>query len=117
MKIHKEYFIVANSFAAPFFSDRSNEYIKARNPKEALKKFAAQYKHPCGLYCANCYASADDYHKGKDFLAQWLSNHEQAKQKATKDLGGYSYLGERPGKFKINEDWIEVENPKAGSVV
>ena len=69
-----EYFIYANSFAAPFFSDSSTSFVEAETPEAALKKFAADYKHPCGLYAASAYESADAYHKHEDSLAQWVSN-------------------------------------------
>jgi hypothetical protein len=50
-----EYFVIANSFAAPFFSDTSSEYVKSENPQEAILKFVKKYKHPCGLYAAVLY--------------------------------------------------------------
>lgn len=111
-----EFFIQAMSFAAPFVSDESSGFVEAESPQKALEKFAAEYTHPAGLYSANCYASADAYHKGEERLAQWLCNHEQAKQKATEGKGGYSYRGNGAGKFEIDGKEIEVENPKAGSV-
>lgn len=73
-----EYFIVANSFAAPFVSDTSNTYVTADTPEDALYDFAEDYGHPFGLYSANAYASADDFHKGKEPLARWRSNKAQA---------------------------------------
>ena len=68
----KEYFIRANSFSAPFCSDTSNHYIKAETPREALNKFALEYKHPAGLYSANLYNNADDMHKGKDPIIKFV---------------------------------------------
>ncbi len=47
-----EFFIVANSFAAPFISDESTHYVKARTAPLALEQFAAKYNHPAGLYAA-----------------------------------------------------------------
>lgn len=73
-----EYFIRANSCAAPFFSDSSTAYIRAGSPRKALNKFAAKYDHPCGLYAAACYKSADAMYKGEKALARWLS--KKAKQ-------------------------------------
>lgn len=69
-----EYYIEANSFAAPFFSDPSHAYVEGNTPSAALLKFAANYKHPCGLYAANAYTSADARNKGEGPLAQWQSN-------------------------------------------
>ena len=113
----REYFIRANSFAAPFFSDDSSEYVTAATPEEALKTFAKEYAHPCGLYAAVCYDSADAYHKGKEPLARWLCNHEQEKQRITKGMGSYSMLGHAPGRFEINGELHEVKNPKEGGLV
>jgi hypothetical protein len=112
-----EYFVVANSFAAPFFSDQDSSYIKGKNPEDAMRKFAARYKHPAGLYSANLYLNADSYHKGDKQLVQWLCNHEIGKQKATKKLGAYSYLGHAPGKFEIDGKMVVIEDPKGGQIV
>ncbi len=113
----KEYFIVSNSFAAPFFSDSSTDYQEAPYAQKALEIFAEKYKHPCGLFSANAYESADAYHKGEKYLAQWLCNQEIEKQRITKKLSGYSFLGHSPGKFRINEKEYSIENPKDGKVV
>lgn len=69
-----EYFVVTNSFAAPFFSDTDDGFVEADSPKDALEKTARDYRHPAGLYAAACYRSADAYHKGERPLARWLSN-------------------------------------------
>ena len=42
----KEYFIRANSFAAPFFSDSSSAFEKAETVEDALNNFARKYKNP-----------------------------------------------------------------------
>ena len=113
----KEYFIVSNSFAAPFFSDTSTGYQAAPHAEKALEVFAEEYKHPCGLFSANVYESADAYHKGEKRLAQWLCNQEIEMQKITAKMSGYSYLGHGVGKFRIDEKEYSVENPKDGRVV
>lgn len=113
----KEYFIVANSFAAPFVSDQSTGYVAANSPAEALEKFAASYSHPAGLYSAIVYDSADAMHKGEEKLATWLCNHEQEMQKATKSLGLYLYTSLGPGRFEIDGVIHEIDDPKGGSVV
>jgi hypothetical protein len=115
--VEREFFIWSNSFAAPFFSDESTGYVTAGSAEEALERFAAKYRHPAGLYSANCYGSADVYHKGGKPLAQWLCNHERVKQEATKGLGVYSYYGEGPGRFRIGDKWFDVPEPKKGGVV
>lgn len=68
-----EYFIVANSFAAPFISDTSKGFVEANSPEEALNKFAENYTHPCGLYAAVCYKDANAEAKRERVLARWLS--------------------------------------------
>ncbi len=69
-----EYFIEANSFAAPFFSDTSSGFVEADSPEQALLRFKDDYKHPCGLYAAVCYQDANAKHKGHEPLAKWVSN-------------------------------------------
>jgi hypothetical protein len=64
-----EYFVVANSKAAPFVSDTSNKFQKGRSPHEALGLFIEAYSHPSGLFSAAVYESSDDFHKGKKPLA------------------------------------------------
>lgn len=112
-----EYFVVAKSFAAPFVSETDESYVDGETPEAALEAFAAEYKHPAGLYSAALYANADAFHKNADPLARWLCNHEAEKQRLTKDLGGYSYLGHGPGDFEINHVRHKVENPKGGRLV
>jgi hypothetical protein len=107
-----EYFIFANSFAAPFFSDTSHDFQEAPTPKAALQIFAGRYSHPCGLYAAACYESAEAYHKGTQPLARWLSNHA-AKIEHAKPT---SILSEGPGKIKLDGKWTTVEDPKGGRV-
>lgn len=111
-----EYFIIANSFAAPFFSDTSEHWVEANSPKEALEKFADEYDHPCGLYAASCYQDANAKLKGVVPLAEWLSNHELAKQK-NPPSDRYSYKNNGPDNFEIDGKRIIVDNPKGGSVV
>jgi hypothetical protein len=112
-----EYFIMATSFAAPFFSDTSDGYVTAETPEAALERFAADYRHPCGLYAAVCYASADAYHKGETPLARWLSNHELAIQRLKPKGSGYGYLGHGPGDFEIDGVRHRIEDPKGGRVL
>lgn len=115
--VEPEWFIHANSFAAPFVSDSSSGFVRADTAEQALEKFAAEYDHPCGLYAAAVYRSADDYYKNVDPLARWLCNHELERQRLTNDLGGYSMLGHGPGDFEINGERHKVENPKQGKVI
>ncbi len=112
-----EYFIVANSFAAPFVSDTSESFQEADSPENALKLFAARYSHPARLFAAACYSSATDFHKGKASLARWLCNHELARQKAMKPKEACMYEGIAPGRFKVNGNLIVVEKPFEGRIV
>ena len=114
----KEYFIVARTFAAPFFSETIETFVTAESPEEAVVSFVDSEPYgKVGIYAANVYASADAYHKGKDHLCQWLCNHEIEKQRITKSIrGGYSYFGHGPGDFEINGTRYKVKNPKGGSV-
>lgn len=66
----REYFIVAESYPAPFVGDRSFHYAKGYTPDFAAHDFRDTYRHPCGLYTAVVYASADAYHKGEKPLRE-----------------------------------------------
>jgi hypothetical protein len=68
-----EYFVTARSFAAPFFSDTSEEYVEAQNVRQAMELFTEDYSHPGGLYAFEVWASADDFHKRKAPLDTWRS--------------------------------------------
>lgn len=81
----REFFVVANSFAAPFVSDTSTRFVTAESPQAALEKFAGEYSHKCGLYAAECYESADAYHKRERPLAKWLSNRARGLTPRTPD--------------------------------
>lgn len=107
-----EYFIVANSFAAPFFSDTSHGFKEAESPEKALKLFAESYSHPCGLYSAIVFADANDYHKGNKPLAQWMCNE-------AKFIVGKTGLIKKPmiGKVVVDNVLHNIENPKEGAVV
>ena len=111
------YFIVATSFAAPFFSDTDEAFMTAASPQKALLKFKKSYGHPFGLYAAVCFTDANAYHKNEKPLAKWLCHHELEKTRLTKGLGGYSYKGHGPGDFEIDGKRHKVENPKDGRLV
>jgi hypothetical protein len=109
----KEFFVVANSFAAPFCSDQSTHYATGATPPEALDRFARkEYKHPAGLYAAEIYDSADGYHKGRNPLARWLSNHawEIELRKPT------MICSNGPGKLELDGVTVEIKDPKHGAV-
>lgn len=108
----QEFYIEANSFAAPFFSDRSIAYVEAQTAESALIQHAADYSHPCGLYAAAAYTSADARNKGEKPLARWLSN--QAKR--LEGVTGFVRM-DAPGKGEINGEAVEIEDPKGGGIV
>jgi hypothetical protein len=109
----KEYFIIANSFAAPFFSDESTHFVKADSPEAALQQFAEkEYDHPCGLYSAAVYASSDAYHKEKPGLKRWLSNHAAAIEQSE----ATSVRSDDPGTLVLDGKAVKVTNPKGGKV-
>ena len=107
-----EFFIVAESFAAPFCSDQSEHFVEAETPRAALESFAETYKHPCKLYCAHAYRDANAYHKHAEPLAKWQSNQcaglEAAKQEADRK-GCYSVRGGF-GEFEIDGKLHKVKN-------
>lgn len=111
-----EYFVKANSFAAPFFSDESTQFIEATTAKEALERFASNYTHPCGLYAAAVWAHSDDFHKGRPALAKWISNHAKALTEETGRHPACSVYVEEPGRFRVNDAWFDVEDPKGGTI-
>ncbi len=112
-----KFFVWANSFAAPFFSDTDTTYVEAAEAETALTTFVQAYSHPAGLYAAQVYASADAYHKSENPLAEWLCNHEIAKRGLTPAHAGYSYLGHGPGDFEIDGVRHTVHDPKGGRLV
>lgn len=107
-----EFYIETNSFAAPFFSDSGHCYITAESAGEALEKCAYEYRHPCGLYAAAAYTSADARNKGEKPLARWLCNQAQRLEGV---IGMIRMDG--PGRGEINGEQVTIDDPKAGAVV
>jgi hypothetical protein len=112
-----DFYIKGNTFAAPFVSEPVADWITAETPEEALQRLSDLLKPIYGLYAAQCYKDANAASRNEKPLARWLSNHEIAKQKATEHLGAYSYLGEAPGRFRINDEWFDVDDPKGGRII
>jgi hypothetical protein len=113
----REFFIQARSFAAPFVSDESTRFVTAPDARAALERFAADYKHPAGLYAAAAYASADAFHKGADPIARWLCNKEQALREATKGKAAYSVYSPGQDLLEVDGEPVVVHDPRGGSVV
>jgi len=107
-----EYFICANSFAAPFFSDTSTKFQVGNTPEEALEVFVKEYDHPFGLYAAALYEDANHYYKNGKALLQWMSNHAKFMENKT----GMIYSAGH-GRVKINGKMNEIVDPKGGSIV
>lgn len=112
-----EFFVHSTSFAAPFFSDEGTTFVQAATAEAALTKFAADYKHPAGLYAADAYASSDDYHKGKKHLARWLCNKQRVLQDATAGMSGYSVYSPSPDIVEINGELHVIRDPHEGRIV
>jgi|WetSurMetagenome_2_1015567.scaffolds.fasta_scaffold895905_2 hypothetical protein len=68
------FFVVANSCAAPFFSDTSTEFVSGKTPWHAMENFKDSYDHPAGLYGANLYKDANAYHGGDKPLIRFISD-------------------------------------------
>jgi len=117
----KEYFVVANSFAAPFFSDLNERYVKGNNPEDAMQRFVKKYSHPCGLYSAVLFANADAYHKGEKSLCRFLCNLELEKQRLTKNLKEFSFKHEPKTKnlstIEINHKKHSIRKPRRGKIL
>jgi len=111
-----KYFIVANSFAAPFFSDTSTDFIVADSAKEALEKFVQKYNHPFGLYSAGCFKFSDEYHEGKGPIASWRCNLVLEMENATKGKGSCSICHDNYDTFTVDGVSHKVKDPKSGSV-
>lgn len=75
--VFMEFFVITDSNAAPFCSDRGERYIEAADAQEAVRLTRANYKHPVGLYALAVYASADAYHKRQPILAEWACKRAQ----------------------------------------
>lgn len=83
-----EFFIVANSNAAPMVPDQSTYYQEAESSASAIERFVADYKHPFGLYSAAAYYSADEFHKGRPPAVRWLSHKALVAQSERKGQKG-----------------------------
>lgn len=112
-----EYFIVANSFAAPIISDTTMKHVEGDTPDNALLNFVESYKHPCGLYAASCFESADAYYKKRDSLATWLSNHAKKMLEEIDKKHSSIIKTLQPGQFTIDGKAFKIEDPKEGQIV
>jgi len=92
----KEFCVVTNSNAAPFFSDMDMTFIRAESPEDAANKARRDYKHPAGLYALAVYQSSDAYHKGQKSLTRWLSKRADIRMNGVKcpHCGGKTALSE-----------------------
>lgn len=112
----KEYFVVTNSFAAPFVSDRGERYVMAASPEAALEQVAATYAHPCGLYAAVAYLSHKDSLQNAKPAARWICNAEIAVREATSGKDAYTLRRTSSDTFEIDGVLHKVADPKGGRV-
>lgn len=112
-----EFFVVTNSFAAPFCSDTNERFVKGATPRKALERAVREYKHPCGLFAAMLYTDANAKAKGKKPLLTWLCNHEREKLRITAKLGSYSFCSNAPGDFEVDGVRYTVADPRGGAIV
>jgi len=110
-----EYFVVANSNAAPFASDQSTGFSEGETPRAALEGFVSAYSHPAGLYAAGIYGSADDYHKGAEPLLKYLCAKESLRREVTLGLEGYSYISRDASSFEVNGKRFQVAPGATGT--
>jgi hypothetical protein len=112
-----EFFVRTNSFAAPFFSDTGEQYVEAETAAAALEHVAATYAHTFGLYAAAAFESHKAAQQGQAPLARWLSNHARVTEERTRGLGAYSRRSMGPGVVEIDDEVIQIPDPKAGAVM
>jgi hypothetical protein len=110
-KTMPKYFVFANSFAAPLVSDRSMGYISSENAESVMLDFVETYNHPCGLYSANLYKSADDYYQNLPPLVEWRSNYAIMTDGV---VGFIRIIG--PNSIAVNGIIRTCENPKDGKI-
>lgn len=112
-----EFFVYAESFAAPFASDESTHFVQGATATDALTKFAESYRHRAGLYAAALFVDANAFHKGEKPLAIWLSNRARDLKRATEGLSGYSMISTGIDSFEIDGKRYVVRDSRLGSVV
>lgn len=61
----QEVFVISHSFGIPF-SEESTQYLKGLSAYTAFFRYCQKYDSFWGPFAANCYLSADDYHKKKE---------------------------------------------------
>lgn len=76
--------MVANSFAAPYFSDTDKVWRKGKTARAVLDAFVKNYKHPYGLYWAGVWRDANAFTRGHKALAEYLSKESAARRKPSK---------------------------------
>lgn len=108
-----EFFIHANSFAAPFVSEETTRYVQGEDASSALEAYGRVYKP----YAADVYASADAFHKREKPLARWRSNKARRLDEVTANKGSYSYEGVNEHAFKVDDQLYTVVEPREGSLV
>jgi hypothetical protein len=106
-----DFFIEGRTFAAPFVSEPIERYVEADTAEAALTQLAEKMKDGIGLFAADAYATADDYHRGRKPLARWRSN------KALAIEGAGSIYSKGPGHVEIDGESHTIDDPKGGRVL
>lgn len=110
-----DYFIHAATFAAPFVSDTITRYIAAETPEAAIDQLVGEYRESVGIYAADAFATADDYHRGRAALARWRSN-KALKISEAATPGSTVYSGAE-GAVEINDELHRIDDPRGGRFV
>lgn len=113
----QEFFIDANSNAAPFFSDNVSKFVTANTPEEALLNFISSKPHPCGIYAAVAYKSSYAKMKGEKPIARWLCNFAIQKDKLTEGISAYGFTRFSDSEMEIDGQRHFIENPTEGQIV
>jgi hypothetical protein len=110
-----DYFVHAATFAAPFMSETITRYVVADTPQAAIEQLVGEYREGVGIYAADAYATADDYHRARTALARWRSN-KALKISEAATPGSTVYSGAE-GAVEINDELHRIDDPRGGRFV
>jgi hypothetical protein len=110
-----DYFVHAATFAAPFVSEEITRYIAAETPEAAVETLVGEYRESVGIYAADAFATADDYHRGNSALARWRSNKALTIAEAATP-GATIYSGAE-GAVEIGGELHRIDDPRDGRFV
>jgi len=110
----KEYFIIANTFAAPFVSETIETFTKGKDAKDAMKNFIDGHKNE--IYSARGYKNADAFYKKEKPVVNYDCNKLLLLNSLTKDKSTYSYLSHSDKEFELDDVIYKVEEPREGVI-